>query len=638
MAPAPAVPARPYRRILTSALHRRFVHASAFALLVSYVISFLISTKTSLFWSWFPLGACGFRTLLLFISSLSVFVLRVGQLHVGAYTTVSPFQTWRQTTFSVNLIQTFGWPYERARLNEKPIYLHCFYFLLALTQATFHLYYDWDQLVIPIAKRSEKSDDLRTHPLEPPLPRFTKSVPKMFVHAVVQSGITAVVGPLVYTMLLRRKAWNFTLYFARLFWHFSKSAEDPPGIIPPIHITLLLRSACSGTLLIMLWQTSNLLFSVFLGRAPLKKGLPLTNTAKDPNGSLINGLKAKKAPVLTFALWELCLISQQFPDRRKGIFNDIDRAGGSAWSQVFAATSDVIKGINSRITQFQSPTPAGTTVPTTETKEVKQAASDTGSIQTLPRLTLPPKEDNIFLTMPRGNTRPEKFEAAFGSVAKSYGHSPDWTPSAKAKARQLFDRASSIMLSPAQKRRITESAQELKLLTSPTASTAQAGNSAPTIHPLLQWAFRSRLGAPFRKPYARRLRQIVLGSPFEQTAPLVDATEALTKLFIASLTEDQFGKVQNDVPTVVRLFTETILTLESFVSEKGLNIHWTDVEFPINASEAARKNARRVEEVELVLCTLRTGLSELLTAFRLYLREVGVVGKDLQLAKQAAVC
>ena len=35
------------------------------------------------FWSWFPIGAAGFKTLLLFISALSVFVLRVGQLHLG---------------------------------------------------------------------------------------------------------------------------------------------------------------------------------------------------------------------------------------------------------------------------------------------------------------------------------------------------------------------------------------------------------------------------------------------------------------------------------------------------------------------------------------------------------------------------
>ncbi|WEW55513.1 hypothetical protein PRK78_000944 [Emydomyces testavorans] len=438
-------------------------------------------------------------------------------------------------------------------------------------------------------------------------------------------------------MLLRKRAWNITLSFAKMFWNFPRSAQDPPGIIPPLHISLLLRSALSGFLLIILWQTSNFLFSVFLGQAPLKKGLPLTNSAKDPNGSLINGLKAKKGPVITFALWELCLISQQFPDRRKGIFVDIDRQGGSAWSQVFSAATAVIKGITTRITEFQTAPPGTAAISAPENKEMSQSTSDNGAVQSLPRLAAAPKDDNIFLTKPRGNTGPEKFEAAFGSVAKRYGQSPNWTPTAKAKARQILDRASAMVLAPERKRMITTSAQELKLLANPTIDTTQAGSSSAAIHPLLRRFLRSPLGMPFRRPYARRLRQVILGSPYEQIAAIIDATEALTRLLVASLAEDQFGKVQNDVPAVVRLFTETILSLEAFVSEKGLNVHWTDIDFPANAvDEETKRNARKVDEVELVLCALKSGLSELLAAFRLYLREVGVVGDDLRLARQAA--
>lgn len=41
---------RPYRRILTSALHRRFVHASALALSVCYFVAFLLGDKSSCKW------------------------------------------------------------------------------------------------------------------------------------------------------------------------------------------------------------------------------------------------------------------------------------------------------------------------------------------------------------------------------------------------------------------------------------------------------------------------------------------------------------------------------------------------------------------------------------------------------------
>ena len=60
-------------------------------------------------WSWFPLGFAGIRTLLLFVAALIVFVLRVGQLHLGARTTASSFQTFRQKLYSYNTIRTFGW-------------------------------------------------------------------------------------------------------------------------------------------------------------------------------------------------------------------------------------------------------------------------------------------------------------------------------------------------------------------------------------------------------------------------------------------------------------------------------------------------------------------------------------------------
>jgi nucleoporin NDC1 len=105
---------------------------------------------------------------------------------------------------------------------------------------------------------------------------------------------------------------------------------------------------------------------------------------------------------------------------------------------------------------------------------------------------------------------------------------------------------------------------------------------------------------------------------------------------VASLAEDQYGKVQADVPPVVRLFTQTIMTLEAFVHNGGLSAHWTDVYFPPSSEPEAQAEARRVPEVELVLDTLKNSLGELLAAFNPYLRDIGLEGKDLRLAKEAA--
>ena len=60
-------------------------------------------------WSWFPFGLVGIRTLLLFLAALSVFVLRVAQLHLGSRSSSSPFQTFRREILGPKVLRTFGW-------------------------------------------------------------------------------------------------------------------------------------------------------------------------------------------------------------------------------------------------------------------------------------------------------------------------------------------------------------------------------------------------------------------------------------------------------------------------------------------------------------------------------------------------
>jgi len=62
-----------------------------------------------IFWQWFPFGKAGLRTLMLFISILSIYILRVAQLHIGARTTVSPLHTLKEQMLKFSTIQTLGW-------------------------------------------------------------------------------------------------------------------------------------------------------------------------------------------------------------------------------------------------------------------------------------------------------------------------------------------------------------------------------------------------------------------------------------------------------------------------------------------------------------------------------------------------
>ncbi|KAJ6123835.1 hypothetical protein N7471_011152 [Penicillium samsonianum] len=629
------VQTRPYRRILTSALHRRFVHASALSLLVSYIVAIAIGEKSSLFWLWFPLGSCGVRTALLFISSLTIFVLRVSQMHIGSRTASSSFGTLRSFTL-LQIAQTFGWymfsawwftvvyvwssssdsnlelvkrgrPHERPTLNERPIYLHSFHAFLACVQAVFHLYYDYDRIAVPIAEQSAKTNDERTHPV-PPTSKYLQGVlPQELAAGALRSVSVAGASLVIYPIFFRSFAWSWSLYFAKLFFSFPRSAAEPQSFVPSIFPYFFVKTLVPGVMLVLSWQTANLFYSVFIGKEPLKRGQPLTTEAKDPNGSLLSGLKAKKEVVKIFALWELSLISQRVPDRRKAIFNEIDREGGSAWSQVLACTTDVINSINTRIEESKNPAPAP--------KPLPQAEKPEPVLQTLPRLSEPIKDDNIFTTAPKATSRQDRFGDAFSSTAKSFGQSEDWTPTARARVRDVFDRASSAILSPEQKQKYLDSSQKFKLLTGGPSTT----HKPEDMNPVLAQILRSPIGQPFRQTYAQRLSAIVLGTPESSLSLIVDAVESLTRLLIASLAEDPYGKVQADVSSAVRLLTQTTVTVDAFAHQGGLDAHWTDINFPHRAIPRRKQLPVWFQMLKLP-----------------YLRDIGIAGKDLRLAKEAA--
>lgn len=493
--------------------------------------------------------------------------------------------------------------------------------LLAIVQSVVHLYCDYDRIPIPVAKRVSGAKDQKTHPVEPVSRRIQAALPVIVRDGLRRNAVVCVTCPILYTFFFRHTAWGFTMYFAKLFWNFPRSAADPPGRIPSIGMGMLARTVVSGGLLLFCWQTANLFFSAFIGKEPLKRGQPLTAEAKDPNGSLLDGLKAKKEVVKSYAFWELSIISQDSPDRRKAIFNDIDREGGSAWSQVLEPATELIKGISDRI--------EGKTKPPANAAVSEQPQQPQPVLRTLPRLTEPPIEGNFLASSPKATSRRDKFSEAFSTTAKSYGQAVDWTPTARARARDVFDRASAALLSPERKQLLLGPSKDAKLLTGPPASKAE------NLHPLVVQVLRSPVGRPLQQTYAKRLSSVVLDTPHAALCPIIDAVESLTRLLLASLAEDQYGKVQVDVPSIVRLFTGTIMTLEAFI-HGGLEIHWTDVTFPPNNNPQAQAEARRVPDVELVLTSLKTSLADLLSAFHLYLRDIGLTGKDVRLAREAA--
>lgn len=485
--------------------------------------------------------------------------------------------------------------------------------MLAVIQCVLHIYFEWDQVPIPITQLELKSVNSQSNVA---LSMYLIGMESIFV---------TFCGPIIYTLVLRQRAWSLSLYFAKLFWSFPRSAAQPPGIIPALHISLLFRAAFSGMFLLILWQASNILFTTFIGQSPLKKGQPLTNDSKYPNGSLIDGLYAKKGIVRSFAFWELNLISQKFPECRKRIFDDIDQEGGSAWSQILLASAELITGVSNRIPELreaQSPRISG--------KELGNKNDQYLNSQPLPQIASPPQSQNIFQPSSRPLTRHQKLESILGAVAKSYGQSPDWTPVARKKTHDMLARATSVVFSPEQKQKILSSTGELRMLAKP-------HRSDRSIHPFLRKLICLPIGYPFRQSYRERLRTVILSTPYSNTVSISQAVESISNLLIASLAEDKYGKVQGDISFIIRLFSETATRITVFSKAGGLGIHWTDVDFPDASSGDKVLEAQHDEEVEAVLRVLKKALARLLAAFEPYLSQIGLSKQDLRLAKDASL-
>ncbi|KAI4122606.1 MAG: hypothetical protein LQ347_006446 [Umbilicaria vellea] len=267
----------------------------------------------------------------------------------------------------------------------------------------------------------------------------------------------------------------------------------------------------------------------------------------------------------------------------------------------------VIQGINNRIAGYQNPP---STAP-------QQSIQQQNQVQSLPRLSAPLRQDQITLNPLPPSTSRERIQSEIGTVAKSLGQSPA-SPSAKSSLSPLSPRAKQY-LGTARNKLLTQGQQEAM---SPASLRSQFNDY------LMQF-LRSPVGRPFRQTFQRRLCAVVLGTPYSELNVIVDAIDSLTSLAVASLKEDNFGKVQKDIAGLIRTLVNTTTCLDSFVN--GFAVHWSDVNF-----QDMNGQGRRVEDVERTLNSLRTGLRKLVGAFGDYAVELGLGPAEMRIAGEVA--
>ncbi|KAL9125305.1 MAG: hypothetical protein Q9217_005474 [Psora testacea] len=642
-----------YKEVLTPALHRRFTSSALLVLYFCYIEAILITEKSSLIWPWFPIGVTGIRTSLLFISALSIFVLRVASLHLGARNTPSPFTTFSQNAIRLNTIQTISWyvfsawwfsevyiwsasdkadlnwitqgkAWERKKLNERSIYLRSVFFMFAISQSLLHLYYDYDLIPLPITPPQADSiaPQARGFPawfastVDILKPMFLWDVNNMPIsisqNVLLRSLCISLLAPFIYGIFIRRTVWSWSSSFAALLWDVPPSRLS---YVPPHYPSLIYKSMTAGVLLNFLWQSSNALFKAYVARPPIKNDQPLSSESKDPIGTLLNGLKSKKETPKTFAFWELYLITSFFPDRRKAIFTDIDRPSGAAWTQILSLCLNNIMTVNTRINNFLDPS---TTASKTASRSQQQPAT---IIETLPRISTPLRKENVFSNPPSLGTPLEKLESNVGTFAKSYGQSPSQgtlrIPYGSQAQFLLNSGSQKLLSSPATQKLLTSGGQQQQL---------SLGGVRNLMHEYTMRFVRSGFGQPFRQTFARRVGTVVLGTPYARLYSIITSIKALTNLASASLEEDPYGRVSKDIPTLIRTFCSTIETIETFV--ENLPPHWTDVDF--------KDDDRTEEDVEMVVQCMKSGIREILYSFGQYTSELGMGAAEVSAARRLA--
>ena len=298
-----------------------------------------------------------------------------------------------------------------------------------------------------------------------------------------------------------------------------------------------------------------------------------------------------------FAFWELFYISSEVEARRKLLYSDIDRVGGSTWSQVLKSSLTVVEGVATRLIDTHTPPPELIVV---EKKEKK--------LQTLPRLSAPLRDDPVFAHSPEpANTR-EFVENKIASIAKSYGLSPVKPGSDASPVHRYLGMARD------------------KLLTQDQKDTVSPESLAATAKWAVLRILTSGVGGIFRQTFARRVKVKALGTPQSNLVQILFAIDSITFLALAGLEEDSFGTVYKDLALILRTFANLVKTVKAFLKESSP--HWTDVKF----GEADR----HVAEVELIVDHLQTALRNLIEKYAKYAKDIGLEEGEIRAAKKAA--
>lgn len=469
------------------------------------------------------------------------------------------------------------------RINEKGNYLRLFFTILGAVRAGLHVYKDESALRLSTTNPTEPQEPTN-HSYKKLLVREILRVGRgLAVQMVLILSFTTVLSIILYSTVFRRLLWHLQVLVARALYSISRTEAHPPS---GFYLgTVIIRAFLCGILLLVSWQLNIILFNMYIIQEPSEKGVMLSSSSKDPNGTLLNGLNAKDLFTRTFAFWELDIVARTQTERRQRIFIDIDRPTGPVITNMVQAAIKTISAIDVRIGGSHAQKLTST----------QTAAPESGeNVHTLPRLLPPstPSRTQVFATPRTGSDMTDRVGAYVASGARTLGSSVQpWSPPIGAGKQKVVE------------------------YSSPVVQNAKSQVERVRVSPVAQFLLPSP---------ARNINVAILGSPRGNAAVTMYALSSVTTLLSASLKEDVYGKAIGSVPSLVMQITATINAVESFVSQQLPN------------KTITKSEEKELEESIAVYSKLRSSLGELLSAFQMFLSDQGLSIVDLNEATRAS--
>ncbi|KAI5809609.1 nucleoporin protein Ndc1-Nup [Peziza echinospora] len=642
----PVPPQRPsapsYHHYVTSMLHRRWVRACLWVLAIGYAEAFLTTNKRHIFWTLFTVVPI--KAIVIWLFTLPVLIMRIHLVHLGAKSLPSAAHDIRRALGSFNTYATFlayvlsagtivvlymftsddkdqlGITYEpkateRPRLNERCLYLVFLAFYMAGVHTVSHLSSDRDRIDLPSVTLEASKDG------ESSLPgvveakqmaakeKLLKEINRIFLRALRQTLFSATTGMIVY-LPFRRTTWSWTLKVARVFYRLSNIAHPH---VWPVGFWFFFRSLWICMLVFTLWECGHAAFSWYFSMTPMKESKTLSSGSRDPNGTLVTGLKQSTKPFTqAIAFWELCYIAHNEPARRKAMLMDIDRAR-PIWDDIMQECLRVIDEAQKSIAHVEE-VPAAVIGSPLKDFSVSGNSWDYQGPQYRPFSAVPNgeermktiRDDDVFVTPVNERNTPSKL-SFFKSGEPQSG------------SNVLLDKLPPV-----------------------TPDFSGARNALSDLNSVGKSFIKSKAGIPFRQTVKRKTAGLIPNVSLQ-----IDAISAIAKFVEAAIKDDEFGIVQHNVPTILEKFFDTIDVLDGYVTKPP--IHWTDVDTKLRigdetlsdstpsqqseSSDGKPENAsNELKEPLLLLNVLKTAARDVVDVYYQYLQDLGL---NIKLAKRA---